>query len=70
VSYVYVESNSDGYGNHLWTVGFYDPNGKWHAESDWPNSEEASARTAWLNGRNPYPSLDEALNSGDGVYRP
>jgi hypothetical protein len=43
--YVYVKSE-----DNLWTVGFYDPNGKWHAESDWDNAEDASRRAAWLNG--------------------
>ena len=43
--YVYVKSEA-----HLWTVGFYDPNGKWQAESDWESAEDAAHRVAWLNG--------------------
>ena len=34
-----------------WTVGFYDPDNVWHPESDYPDSEEAARRVAWLNGR-------------------
>lgn len=36
--------------------------------SDHSDREEAAKRVAWLNGYNP--SLEEALNSGDGSYRP
>lgn len=45
--YVYIKSESDP---DLWTVGFYDPQGKWHAESDHRNEQAAAARVAWLNG--------------------
>ena len=34
----------------LWTVGFYDPSGKWQPESDHPSRDEAAARCNWLNG--------------------
>ena len=43
--YVYVKSEP-----RLWTVGFYEPNGKWHPESDHPSADEAANRVAWLNG--------------------
>jgi len=43
--YVYVRSEPN-----LWTVGFYDPQGKWHSESDHDVREEAAERVAWLNG--------------------
>lgn len=32
------------------TVGYYDPQGLWHAMSDHPNSDEAAAEVARLNG--------------------
>jgi len=35
---------------YLWTVGFYDPSGKFQPESDHDNPEDAAKRTAWLNG--------------------
>jgi hypothetical protein len=35
---------------HLWTVGFYDPAGKWHSDSDHSDREQAAKRVAWLNG--------------------
>lgn len=57
----------------LYTVGYYDPNGKWIPESDHETSKAAAERTSWLNGA-AVPTLPdsvkEALNSGDGTYRP
>jgi len=47
--YVYIHSEHSA--NHdLYTVGFYDPNGKWQPESDHSTKEEAAARVAYLNG--------------------
>lgn len=43
--YVYIRSEP-----HLFTVGFYDPSGKWHADSDHDSRESAAARVAYLNG--------------------
>lgn len=43
--YVYIKSEPG-----LWTVGFYDPAGKWQPESDHDNKDDAAARVAWLNG--------------------
>ena len=65
--YVYINSEPG-----LWTVGFYSPNGEWHPDSDHADRNEASERVAWLNGSRPTmpQSVQEALNSGDGVYRP
>ena len=34
----------------LWTVGYYDPRGRWEAESDHTDKDEAAKRCAWLNG--------------------
>lgn len=64
--YVYVLSEPG-----LWTVGFYKPSGEWEPESDHGTPDEAANRVAWLNGRDAARGmLDEALNTGDGVYRP
>ena len=43
--YVYIQSEQ-----YLWTVGFYDPEGKWHAESDWDSPDKAAERVHYLNG--------------------
>jgi hypothetical protein len=43
--YVYIRSEPQ-----LYTVGFYDPNGKWISESDYDTSEEAAKRVHYLNG--------------------
>lgn len=43
--YVYIQSEP-----RLHTVGFYDPQGKWHSESDHSSREKAAERVYWLNG--------------------
>lgn len=66
MSYVYIKSEPG-----LFTVGHYDPTGRWHSDSDHGDREEAAKRVAWLNGADAVrETLDEALNSGDGSYRP
>lgn len=44
--YVYIHDKLE----RLFTVGFYDPKGKWHPESDHKTADEAAARVAYLNG--------------------
>lgn len=34
----------------VFTVGFYDPNGRWVPESDYADREEAAERVNYLNG--------------------
>lgn len=43
--YVYVQSEPT-----LWTVGHYDPQGKWVSESDHASPEAAATRVHYLNG--------------------
>lgn len=43
--YVYIKTEAS-----LWTVGFYAPDGKWQAESDYDDPKKAAERVAWLNG--------------------
>ena len=43
--YVYIKTEPG-----LWTVGFYDPRGKFVSESDHESSEDAAARVHYLNG--------------------
>lgn len=45
MSYVYIQSEPG-----LWTVGFYDPAGKWHPESDHSSHVLAAKRVNYLNG--------------------
>lgn len=45
--WVYIQSSIDP---PLWTVGFYDPQGTWVAESDHASSEAAAKRVNYLNG--------------------
>lgn len=46
--YVYIYSKID----RLWVVGFFDPGGIWHPESDWSTSDDAAKRVHYLNGKN------------------
>lgn len=43
--WVYIRSEPN-----LYTVGFYDPDGKWHPDSDYNSREEAAKRCHYLNG--------------------
>ena len=43
--YVYIQSEPG-----LWTVGFYDPKGGWHPDSDWTDRDDARQRVNFLNG--------------------
>ena len=43
--YVYLQSEPT-----LWTVGYYDPSGKWQPQSDHGTEREARAEVAYLNG--------------------
>jgi hypothetical protein len=45
MSYVYVKSELG-----LWTVGFFEPDGKWESESDHESPESAAKRVHYLNG--------------------
>lgn len=43
--YVYIQSEPG-----LWTVGFYDPSGEWHPDSDFDNRDDAAKRVHYMNG--------------------
>lgn len=45
MGYVYIRSEPG-----LFTVGFFDPTGKWHADSDHDGHDSAAERVAYLNG--------------------
>jgi len=47
--WVYLQSEPG-----LFTVGFYDPKGKWHSDSDHSDKNEAADRVAYLNGNKEY----------------
>ncbi|MFM0009719.1 hypothetical protein PQQ86_29545 [Paraburkholderia sediminicola] len=53
--YVYIETerveSEDEFTRVNYTVGFFDPSGRWRLESaDHGSPEEAARRVAWLNG--------------------
>jgi len=72
MSYVYVQSEQPtDETTGLWTVGHYRPDGKWIPESDHDHPDKAAERVHYLNGAGAvHATLDEALNTGDGSYRP
>lgn len=73
MAWVYIQSEtpSEAPPHGLFTVGHYAPDGTWHSDSDHNTREEAADRVAYLNGRaSVNRTLDAALNSGDGSYRP
>lgn len=43
--YVYIKTEPN-----LYTVGFYSPDGKFIAESDWKTADDAARRVHYLNG--------------------
>lgn len=43
--YVYKKTEKQ-----LWTVGYYNPHGRWESESDHNNQDDAAWRVHWLNG--------------------
>lgn len=45
MSYVYIRTE-----NSIYTVGFYDPNGRFIPESDHENLKDAAKRVHYLNG--------------------
>ncbi len=51
MSYTYIRSEQG-----LWTVGGYDPAGRWQPESDHDSPQDAAARVAWLNGSGEPPA--------------
>ena len=64
--YVYIKSEPK-----LWTVGFYDPQGKWQPESDWAKTDDAAARVAYLNGGNKTSPVNADLLAAceDGLHQ-
>ena len=45
MTWVYIKTETQ-----LWTVGFYDPSGTWHADSDFDTPQAAAERVHYLNG--------------------
>lgn len=73
--YVYQETerfqDDEGITRILYTVGFYRPDGQWVPESDHDSPNKAADRVAYLNGVNKMRrAMDEALNMGNGTYKP
>jgi hypothetical protein len=52
--WVYIRSEPG-----LWTVGFYNPNGKWQPESDWSTQKDAAERVHYLNGGSKYEEAEK-----------
>lgn len=54
MSWVYVQSEPS-----LWTVGFYDPDGRWNPDSDHGDKTAAAQRVHYLNGGVEPEELDQ-----------
>lgn len=63
ITWVYIKTEPS-----LWTVGFYDPNGKWHSDSDADSPEEAANRCHFLNGGAPQESGKPECLAGECTY--
>jgi len=57
-TWIYVKSEPQ-----LYTVGFYSPEGEWHAESDWDTRQAAAARVHYLNGGTDDERIERILES-------
>lgn len=58
--YIYKQSDEfKDFGNRLYSVGYYDPKGKWICEGIYEFSEDAASRVAWLNGK--YNCIDKII---------
>jgi hypothetical protein len=66
MSYVYRCLQRTGC-DHLWSVGYFDPEGRWQEESDHATADDAAKRVAWLNGghvdRNEIDQLIQRVNA-------
>ena len=51
----------------LYTVGYYDPQGKWNSESDHESRNEAIVRVNYLNGLNANITMEELIYEPDLV---
>lgn len=56
--YVHLESEPG-----LWTVGFYDPSGKWHPYTDYNDEKEAVSQVRFLNGGEDPDKADQILRA-------
>jgi len=63
MSYVYIISEPG-----LFTVGFYDPLGKWHGDSDHSLRDEAAKRVHYLNGGVPPGTRVSASLTADDLH--
>jgi len=52
--WVYIRSEPG-----LWTVGFYNPNGKWQTDGDFDTREDAAERVHYLNGGSKYEEAEK-----------
>jgi hypothetical protein len=65
-TWVYIRSEAT-----LFTVGFYDPTGKWHTDSDHDTRDAAAARVAYLNGRASLEEIETvARDVANAIVRP
>ncbi len=62
--WVYIKTESK-----LWTVGFYDPTGKFQTDSDHHNREKARERVNYLNGGKAKGLEEKVVNGIFGMLK-
>lgn len=69
MSYVYIETENwiddDGIRRHLYTVGFYKPDGSFESDSDHDSRDKAADRVAWLNGGAPLAIIEAVAHAAE-----
>lgn len=69
MSYVYIQTENwtddEGIKRHLYTVGFYRPDGGFETHSDHSDRGEAADMVAWLNGGAPWAVIDTMRQAAD-----
>ena len=65
--YIYKRTEFSPY--CLYTVGFYEPNGKWIPESDHETEKMAAERVHYLNGGNQEDFVNPYLLTSDELKR-
>ena len=61
MSWVYIDHVDGGF--RTYTVGFYNPDGKWHSDSDHDSKADAGLRCNFLNGGPSDQRMQELRNA-------
>ena len=62
IKYVYQRTEPS-----LYTVGYYDPSGQWHPDSDHDDRDKVGERVHYLNGGFELDSMMKAISTQNGI---